>query len=56
MDVPTNRTIAPDSPIRRDHSLSELAARTDLEAFADRWVVHDEKTRALPVAAFNAAL
>jgi hypothetical protein len=56
MDAPTNRTTAPESPIRCELPLSELAARTDLETYADRWVVQAENARTLPTAAFNASL
>ena len=57
MDAPTDRTTAPESPIRREYSLLELAARSDLQAYVNRWIVQDEKASALPLAAsFNASL
>lgn len=57
MDAPANKTTAPESPIQREHSLAELAARRDLQAYVNRWIVHDENASALPLAAsFNASI
>lgn len=57
MDAPTNRTTALGSPIRHEYSLPELAARSDLQAYVNRWLVKDENASALPLAAsFNASL
>ncbi|HEV3169189.1 MAG TPA: hypothetical protein VGZ32_02560 [Actinocrinis sp.] len=54
-DAPTNRTAA-EALLRHEHRLQDIAARTDLNALAKRWVVPDENAPAVLVAAFNASL